>query len=188
MPSEAAMEYLLLFWRAHVHRWFTIPPEVCPPHLQLHVPPFLRERLAPSPSAGAAGAQLLRGLRQAPALTDMADLASDEATWQLLKTEIHLEHTKGRAGDPTAVLVGPLLEAVAARSAMSEAMRSSLIREVGRGFADSDAGHLTAEQAVAHEVVRPGISAAGMWADPRSSLKRPRDDGESEGSANRSWA
>lgn len=188
LPSEAAMEYLLLFWRAHLHRWFHIPADICPPHLEMTIPAFLAHRLSDvgsgrssataratpastsSASSAVSTASLHRDTVSMAALGDLADSAADEATWAALKEEIDLEHKHGRAGDPTAVLVGPLLQSVARQSRVTDTARAQLLSAVASGFGLSQRGGLTTAQALAHGVPLTAIAPASRIDPCRTSV------------------
>lgn len=175
MPTEAAMEYVLLFWRTHIHRWFLIPPDVCPPHLVMEVPSYLASSSLTGSTGGGNssgrgragdGAQSAAGssAHSSPAgstrsrdsgalmLQDATDVPSDEGLWQRLKQQIDLELSNGRSGDASVATVGTMLEGVASRTPINDTVRMQLVSAVGRGFSLSSSGALTVEQAIAHGV------------------------------------
>ena len=175
MPTEAAMEYVLLFWRTHIHRWFLIPPDVCPPHLVMEVPSYLAGSSLGGSTAGGNssgrgragdGAKSAAGssAHSSPVgsthsrdsgalmLQDATDVPSDEGLWQRLKQQIDLELSNGRSGDASVATVGTMLEGVASRTPINDVARMQLVSAVNRGFGLSSSGALTVEQAIAHGV------------------------------------
>jgi NADH dehydrogenase FAD-containing subunit len=120
VPTEAAMEYLLYFWRTYIHRWFSIPPAICPPHLQTYVPSFLATTVETYGNADA---------------LEPAHSEGNDRLWDSLKQAIDAEKRSASAGEsPTSVLVGPLLASVARHTRINSKTARLLASAIEQNF------------------------------------------------------